>query len=274
MTTTEAERPPIANASISLVLVPSAAAIDAEGVVRSWVKFLQSLSRPCEVLVVSDTSDELNVKLGSLGAEQVSMRILQVDGECVPGKALAAAIATAQYPLLAYVPCDRQFVPGDLQRFLNEIDKVDAVTGYRVAGAVPSWLRVFDGMRRWLRRIILGDLPARREAWLGWKEWRRRWLARWIFGLRVQDPLCSFRLFRREVFRRIPIQSHGPMVHLEILAKANHLGALFLEVPVAWTPPDVSESALERAAWRNEFRQVFRHPDFSTVELGPAAGSI
>jgi hypothetical protein len=70
-------------------------------------------------------------------------------------------------------------------------------------------------------------------GWLGWKRHLGRLLVRVFFGVRNQDVGCPFRLIRREIFARMPIQSKGTFVRAELLAKANFLGCLLgEEVPL------------------------------------------
>ena len=72
--------------------------------------------------------------------------------------------------------------------------------------------------------------------------------------------LRSFRLARRSIFERMPIQSGGPFVQIEILAKANHMSCLFAEELVAWSPPSIPESAA--ISFGHDARLVFRDPVF------------
>ena len=100
----------------------------------------------------------------------------------------------------------------------------------RAAGrcACLGWLwRLFVPGRVQLRAAAvagLAGLAAARSAGC---------LARILFGLRYHDVACPFRLFRRDILARIPIQSDGPFAHVELLAKANFLGCLMgEEVPL------------------------------------------
>jgi glycosyltransferase involved in cell wall biosynthesis len=265
------ERPPIAGASLSVVLTACNVASDVQEVLEAWLNYLQGLNRPFEVLLVDDGSvDDTATRAEVLARERPALRVLRLDERRGQGAALETGIRAAQYLLLCYAPCDKQFQPGDLQRLLAVIDQVDIVIGYRVGGPLPAWLAAWDGLGRWLTRIFLGDFPARRECWLGWAGWRRRWLARWVFGLRVQDPECPFRLFRRHLFRRIPIQCRGSFAHIEILAKANHLGSLMGETPVSWVPPQRMPPEPSDLSTRQEFCELFRHPDFGPPQIeGP-----
>jgi hypothetical protein len=126
---------------------------------------------------------------------------------------------------------------------------------------------------RGLMRVLFGLPIEMLPAWLGWKRHLRNGIGRILFGLRLHDAECAFRLFRRELFQRIPIQSDGSFVHIEILAKANFLGAVMSEVPVAYRF-DVggcdTETAQERRPRRQEAWRVFAHPDFGPTLLPEA----
>jgi hypothetical protein len=100
-----------------------------------------------------------------------------------------------------------------------------------------------------------------------------------VFGVGLKDPGCSFKLFRRALFRRIPVQSDGPFVHTEVVAKANFLGCLMSEAPVAYQPPAATESQPAPAPlrqWLAEAYRVFSHPNFGPAvlpeEANPSAG--
>ena len=100
-------------------------------------------------------------------------------------------------------------------------------------------------------------------------------MLRFIFGLRLQDVDCSFKLFRRSIFARIPIQSDGAFVHAEIMAKANFLGCLIGEVAVRYTPQETLH--LDDAARRQRRREalvLFRQPDFGPPQAPPLPAAL
>jgi hypothetical protein len=66
-----------------------------------------------------------------------------------------------------------------------------------------------------LGRIIIGVSLEPTICWLGSVGWGRRWLARWVFGVRLRDPECPFRLARRTIFQRMPLQSRGSFVQIK-----------------------------------------------------------
>lgn len=269
----DTERAPIADAPISLILTAHNAGSDLREVVEAWLGVLASPPRLFEIILVDDGSrDDSSSGADLLALEQSALRVFRHSEIRGPGAALATGLIEARHPLVCHAPCDRQYLPADLSRLLAVINEVDLATGYRVARPLPLWMRAWDRLRMWMTRVLLGDFPPPRNAWLGWKGFGRRLLARWVFGLRVLDPECSFRLYRREVFRRIPIQCHGPMASIEVLAKANHLGCLIAEAPVSWSAPTIAEP--DQSTFRREFFDLFRRPDFGPPRLDESTLSV
>jgi hypothetical protein len=163
---------------------------------------------------------------------------------------------------------DRSYRPADLKLLLDEIDKVDLVSGYRASLPVPVlWRGLGMGTRflaRWLFGLHLEPLPG----WLGPGNHAFAWLARLLFGVRVRDLGSEFKLFRRSIFARIPIQSDGPLAHAEILAKANFLGCLMAEAPISYRAGAPSGIGPFGRGFR-ELRRLLNRPDFGPAILPP-----
>jgi hypothetical protein len=158
----------------------------------------------------------------------------------------------------------------DFSKLLPEIDKVHIVSGFRQWQPFPRPLLWLGFVYRVFLRVLFSLSVDRKSGWLGWNEWGYRLLARVVFALRLQDVNCLFRLFRREIFARIPIQSDGEFVHVEVLAKANFLGTYMNdEIAVTHRPRQQKPAG---PPWGRNFRRVFSHPDFGPAVL-PMAGA-
>ena len=246
------QRPAIASSPISVILFGQALSTETAEALTAWRHYLDSLGRPCEILLLHEASppcDDVTVR---------SVPYEQAQGSRI---ALNDAIRAAQYPLLVFSTADKQYRPADLESMLKLIDKVDLVTGFRAGGPTPFWRVLLDTLFTIFGVVVLGIPPQKRVSWLGARGWGRRWVARWLFGVGVIDPECPFRLARRALFERLPIQSGGLFVHVEVLAKANHMGCLLAEELVAWSPPPHSESAA--ISFGHDARLVFRDPLFA-----------
>jgi hypothetical protein len=157
------------------------------------------------------------------------------------------------------------------------VDCVHILIGSRAGARVPVPWRAVGFVWRFFCRLLLGQPPERMPGWLGWKRHLARALVRVLFGVRYHDVACPFRLHRREIFARIPIQSNGPFVHVEILAKANYLGLVMgEEVPLQsghYPPLAQTLSPEEFRQLLADARQVIRHPDFGPAQVEPPPAS-
>jgi dolichol-phosphate mannosyltransferase len=260
-------RLPIASQPLSMVLVACNVAADIESVVATWNVQLDALNRSAEIILVDDGStDETPALADKIATQNKRVRVFHHPTRQGFGDALRTGIAAAKHPLVAHTTCDRQYQPAELKLFLEHIDKVDVVTGYRQWLPVPPTLRFMGRIYRLAIRVLFGVPLEPLPSWLGDHGQRKRWLARWLFGVRVHDVECAFRLFRRSVLAWMPIQSHGPFALVEMLAKANFLGCWMFEVPVSYQPPKgplVHGSLDPKDSYLGEAKRLFKDAVFA-----------
>lgn len=257
------EKPAIAGAPISVLLFAHALSTETADALTGWRQYLDGLRREYEIFLVQETRPELAPSEDPAEGPKPT-RLFTYERAIGFRDALNDAISAAQYPLIVFCPADRQYRPSDLAGMLGVIDKVDLVAGFRTGGQAPPWRVMLDTLLGLLSRVLIGVPLEPRACWLGSEGWGRRWLARSIFGVHTSDPECPFRLARREIFARLPLQSGGSFVQVEMLAKANFLSCYFAEEPVAWTPPvEVHEDGIP---FGHDARLVFRNPEFSTSQ--------
>ena len=263
------ERPPIATAPLSAIFYtpPSAPSeTPVTPILAAWLQQLSARAVDFELLLLVNAQRQDVVREAlETKARDGRLRVIGHLGPDGVGPLIQTGLWLARFPLVLIAPCDGQFQPSDLPRLFEQIDKVDVVAGYRMHGSVPAWLRGIDVVHRLLRRIVLGHFGEPRDRWLGWRDAWRRFVDRRLFGLQVKDAACPLRLYRREVFRRIPIQSRGETAHVEILAKANHLGCFIAETAVSWTPPVPAPPADDHAT--RDRKALFHRPDFGPAIL-------
>ncbi|MCI0684766.1 MAG: hypothetical protein L0Y71_21930 [Gemmataceae bacterium] len=256
------ERPKIADAPLSVVLLAPAAG-DRQAVVRDWLAWLEQRAGDAELLLILD---------GGRGDEIQSHPRLRIVHHVEPpgiGPSLQTAVWLVRFPLMLTAPCDRQFRPADVQGLFALIDQVDFVAGCRVAAPPPAWLHVLGLVKRIVTRIVLGYADEPRVSWLGWRGFWRRFRARHIFGVKLQDSGCPLRLYRSEALRQFPIQSRGTFAWVEVAAKANDLGCWMAEAAIPWTPPNEPPIEPDDPHWRADARLVRRAPDFGSPDFEP-----
>jgi glycosyltransferase involved in cell wall biosynthesis len=264
--------PPIAAAPLSVVLLARDDAARLEGVTASWVTYLNGLGREFELILVEDGSrDGSAERVAELAARHPHLRVLRHEFPRGEGAALATGLAAAKHPLVAYCRCEPRYQPSDLRKLLREIDKVHLVSGYRAGRAAPLVVHMAALLYGVFYRIVFSHAPLPAPGWLGWKRLLGRWLVRAFFGVRSRDIASPYRLLRRDILARIPLQSRGSFAHVELLAKANFLGHLIAEeVPLGDRQHSVFPEERRRERLRDVFadaRRVFSHPDFGPAHL-------
>src|SRR5687767_755463 len=85
-------------------------------------------------------------------------------------------------------------------------DNVDLVNGYKISRSDP------------LHRILIGRIYHH--------------TVRLLFGLKVRDVDCDFRLMRRSIFERVVLTKNSGVICLEMMKKVQDAGFRIAEVPV------------------------------------------
>ena len=83
---------------------------------------------------------------------------------------------------------------------------VDLVNGYKISRSDP------------LHRIVIGRIYHH--------------TVKILFGLRVRDVDCDFRLLRRSIFDRVHLEKNSGVICLEMMKKIQDAGFRIVEVPV------------------------------------------
>jgi glycosyltransferase involved in cell wall biosynthesis len=172
-----------------------------------------------EILVVDDGSrDRTRAVAESLSAEVPKLRVLIHEVNRGYAQALKTGFTSAVMPLVFYTDSDNQFDVHELKNLLPSIDDYHIVTGFRIYRFDP------------FSRLVLS--------------WGYNLLVRVLFRIRVRDVDCAFKLFRREVFEKVNIESKKFFVDTEILAKASKLGMKMTEIGVRHYPRTAGESTV------------------------------
>jgi glycosyltransferase involved in cell wall biosynthesis len=273
--------PPAAKEPLSVILLASDAAAHVGAVLTGWLDWLEKRGKAYELILVDDGSADGTADLADKAAEgNLRLRVLRHPHRQGEGAALRTGLAASEKPLVCYALCHPDYRPADLERMLDkpmpdptqgkEIDHVHLMSAYRAGVPVPGALRALGWVWRVICIVVFSYRPAPLPGWLGMRRYLGWFLTRVVFALRHHDVTCPFRLFRRGILARIPIQSNTAFAHVELLAKANFLGHMMAEeVPIAVRPGPYRGDFGKM--WR-EGRRVFDHPDFGPPVL-PAAGA-
>jgi glycosyltransferase involved in cell wall biosynthesis len=164
-----------------------------------------------EVLVVDDGSKDRTAELVlAMQREDPRVKLLQHPRNRGYGEALRTGFTSASMDLVFFTDADNQFDLDEIELFLPLIDRVDVVAGYRAHRVDPPF------------RL------ANAKVW--------NLLVRILFYVPIRDIDCAFKMFRREVFEGVHLESVGAMVNTELMVKIARSGYSVVEVPVSHLP--------------------------------------
>jgi glycosyltransferase involved in cell wall biosynthesis len=169
---------------------------------------LAELTDDYEVLVVENGSTDYTVEvLEELAKQYDHFRFLAHREPLGYGGALQVGFAECRKDLIFYTDGDAQYDPRELKLLLPALtDDTDVVNGWKIDRQDP------------LHRIVIGRMYHH--------------IVKFLFGFRLRDVDCDFRLIRREVFDLIDLESDSGTICLELVKKLQDAGFRFAEVPV------------------------------------------
>lgn len=172
---------------------------------------LETLTDDYEVIVVQNGSTDFTVEvLDELALQFERLKVVHFKESLGYGGALRVGFATASKELVFYTDGDAQYDPTELKLLVPAMQPgVDVVNGYKISRSDP------------LHRIIIGRLYHH--------------IVRLMFGFKLRDVDCDFRLMRRSVFDIIPVsdlESPDGTICLELVKKLQDANFRFVEVPV------------------------------------------
>jgi len=185
--------------------------------VRRTLAVLADVSEDYELIIVDDGSTDRTGEIADqLAAENEAVRVIHHGTNKGYGAALQSGFRAARKEWVFYTDGDGQFDIGELKDILPLREQYDIVSCYR--------LRRQEG---WRRRL---------NAW-AWNKLVNR-----LFGLRLKDIDCAFKLYRRDLFDRIEMHSQGALIDTEVLARAQRLGYRITQYGVKHLPRRAGQS--------------------------------
>ncbi|OLC10564.1 MAG: hypothetical protein AUH39_01595 [Chloroflexi bacterium 13_1_40CM_67_9] len=172
-----------------------------------------------EVTVVDDgSSDRTGAIADELARKDPRVRVIHHGTRRGYGGAVRSGLSSATKSWIFFTDGDRQFALEDLERLIAASDGADAVVGFRKKRADPA------------RRLFVA--------------WVYNHLIRLLFGGGWRDVDCAFKLFRREVFERVPLErvrSNGAFFSPEMLITLRRAGIRINQVGVRHFPRTAHE---------------------------------
>jgi glycosyltransferase involved in cell wall biosynthesis len=172
------------------------------------VKAAAELTPDYEVIVVNDGSVDATAEVADELARTYShVRVVHHPNNRGYGGALQTGFRSATKDLIFYTDGDAQYDPDELSALWAQMTpEADLVNGYKISRSDP------------FHRIVIGRVYHH--------------LVSTLFGLKVRDIDCDFRLMRRSIFDRIHLEKTSGVICLEMMKKIHDAGFRIVEVPV------------------------------------------
>ncbi len=183
-----------------------------ESVVKKAIPVAEKIAEKWEIIMVDDGSSdktlEIARKLSLEDSRLITAYHLKNRGY---GAALKTGFEKAKYKLVVFNDGDGQFDFSEITKFLEKIQNVDMVIGFRKK-------RLDNPFRHLLMNLL--------------KVWDFV-----FFGFHFKDIDCGFKLFKKEALEKImPFKSEGAMITTEILARAKKANLKISQVEVNHYP--------------------------------------
>jgi len=161
-----------------------------------------------EVIVVNDgSSDSTGQILDELARLYPQVRVVTHTVNRGYGGALRSGFGAASKEIIFYTDGDAQYDPSEMEALWQKMAPgTDLVNGFKISRADP------------LHRIIIGRIYHH--------------TVKTLFGLRVRDVDCDFRLLRRSIFDTVRLEKNSGVICLEMMKKIQDAGFTIVEVPV------------------------------------------
>lgn len=172
------------------------------------VQASSQLTTDFEIIVVDDGSADGTAEI----ADELARRYPQVRAVHHPmnrdyGAALQTGFRSATKELIFYTDGDAQYDPAELSELWRKMSRTaDLVNGYKISRADP------------LHRVVIGRMYHH--------------IVSMLFGLKLRDVDCDFRLMRRSIFERINLEKTSGIICVEMMKKIQDAGFQIVEVPV------------------------------------------
>ena len=198
------------------------------------VKVAEEYGADYEVVVVDDGSRDDSAQIvRSWTQKNPNVRLIQHEKNMGYGAALRTGLKSAKKDLVFLVDGDNQFRLSDVDKLFSKIDSCDVVTGFR---------------------IVRQDKAHRRVNGFLWTQ-----LNKLLFGLKVRDVDCAFKLFRKKVLEGLELKSNHLLIHAEILARLKKKGAKIEEIGVPHYPRTAGKAtATKPGEILKTFSELFR----------------
>jgi len=187
--------------------------LNLENTIKNTLPILKETAEKWEIIIINDGSKDKTEQV----AQSIIKKYKNDDIKLINhhpnrgyGAALKSGLYAAKYPWITFTDADGQFDFKDIKTLISTQNKTkaDLVIGYYLGRKVPFY-RIW-GSKVWQLAVFL------------------------LFGLKVRDIDCGFKLISKKVVDTIPKleAERGPFISSEFLIKAKKAGFKIVEVGV------------------------------------------
>lgn len=202
--------------------------------VENALKVIPSFSESFEVIIVNDGSSDNTEEVARAFSEKYpNVRVVSHEKNRGYGAALKTGFSSSKYENIFFTDGDGQFHLEEIDRILPLAHEADLAIGYRMKRNDP------------IHRIING------KAY--------NLLVRILFGVKVRDIDCAFKIIKKKVTDSIPLKSESQFVSAELLIKAKKNGFTIKQTGVHHFPREIGKpTGNSIKAIVNSFKELFK----------------
>jgi len=168
-------------------------------IVEQALVVLEKLDADFEIIIVDDGSSDATGQIAEKIADRNSrVKVVHHRTNLGYGAALKSGFKAATKKLIFYTDGDGQFDISEMPPLLPLMGQFDIVSCYRL-NRQDNIIRKINGWC-WTKLVCL------------------------LFGMKIRDIDCAFKLYKREIFDNIQLLSAGALLDTEILARAIRKG--------------------------------------------------
>jgi|Deesub1362A_J573_1020465.scaffolds.fasta_scaffold01035_9 glycosyltransferase involved in cell wall biosynthesis len=175
------------------------------------IRFLPTIADDYEIIVVDDGSkDSTPEVVQSFAKKHSQVRLVRHETNKGYGAAVRTGFESAQKEYIFFTDGDNQFDITEITKLLPYIKDYDIVAGYR--------LKRRDNFIRKINEFCFNRL------------------VRFLFGLKIKDLNCAFKIYKKEVIKSLKLRSNWGFINSELLIRARKRGYTIKEVGVTHYP--------------------------------------